>query len=107
MTAMSRLDMLKSMLEQDPDDEFSRYALALELKKIGKVEPALEHLGELIERHPDYVPAYFMSSQYFAELGRMEEAKKRLKKGIAIATKMHDHHARKEMVEYLESLEAS
>lgn len=104
MVENSRLESLLAMLEQDPSDEFTRYALALEYKKLGDGEKALEQFDELLERHPGYVPGYFMSGQLLAQAGRRDEARGRLEKGIAAARENGDHHARQEMEEYLEAM---
>ncbi len=104
MTETSRLETLKQMVEQEPDDEFSRYGLALEYKKIGEVEESLKHFTILIERKPDYVPGYFMSGQLLAEEGRIDEAKARLKEGIRAAERSNDQHAVMEMTEVLDTL---
>ncbi|MGI6455695.1 MAG: tetratricopeptide repeat protein [bacterium] len=105
MTEKSRMELLQEMVDQDPNDDFARYGLALELKKSGHVDGALAQLNELIARHPNYVPAYFMSGQYLAEEDRIEEAKLRLQQGIEVAERVGDRHAHAEMQDYLESLE--
>lgn len=104
MTETSRLETLKQMVEQEPDDEFSRYALALEYKKYGETGDSLLQFDELHRRSPDYVPAYFMAGQLLAEEDRIDEAKQRLQDGIAAAQRVKDRHAEMEMTEFLESL---
>lgn len=101
----NRLDQLTEMLEQDPNDPFIRYALALELKKHGRMDEALDRFEETIGRSPDYVPAYFMIGQLLAELGRETDASHRLREGIAMAQRQGDSHAQGEMQEFLDSLE--
>ena len=46
---------------------------------------------------PDYVPAYQMSAQTLAKLGRTDEALARLDAGIAAATRTGNQHALAEM----------
>lgn len=104
MTETSRLETLKEMLAQEPDDEFSRYALALEYKKLGEIEESLQHFNHLNQNNPDYVPAFFMAGQMLADEGRIEEAQQRLQDGIAAAQRTKDNHAAMEMTEFLESL---
>lgn len=104
MTETSRLETLKEMVAQEPEDEFSRYALALEYKKLGEVEESLNHFNHLNQHSPDYVPAYFMAGQMLADEGRIEDAQQRLNDGIAAAKRTKDNHAEMEMTEFLESL---
>lgn len=98
--------MLQEMVNQDPNDDFTRYGLALEYRKLRRADDALREFDRLIRIHPDYVPAYFMSGQYLAELNRTDEAEQRLQAGIAVAQKVGDSHAAMEMQEFLESLES-
>lgn len=102
---MDRLEQLKDMLAQEPDDAFTRYALALELKKLRRVDEALDQFEQVIGRHTDYVPAYFILGQLLAEEGRTEDAKQRLREGVAMAQRSGDSHAQGEMQEYLDSLD--
>jgi len=102
---LDRLQQLEEMLAQEPDDAFTRYALALELKKHGRINDALDQFEQVIGRHADYVPAYFMIGQLLAEEGRAEDAKQRLREGVAMAQRSGDSHAQGEMQEYLDSLD--
>ncbi len=101
---MDRLDQLQEMLTQEPDDAFIRYALALELKKHGRTDEALDQFEQVIGRHVEYAPAYFMMGQLLAEEGRVEDAKQRLREGVAMAQRAGDSHAQGEMQDYLDSL---
>lgn len=101
----SRLDILKQMVEQEPDDDFSRYGLALEYKKLGQTDDALAQFSELRQRHPDYVAGYFMAGQMLSELDRTDEARTWLEDGIGVAKRVGDQHALAEMEEYLEQMD--
>jgi len=105
MSEINRLDMLKELVEKEPDDDFCRYGLALEYIKLNQPENAFEQFDELIKRHPDYVPAYFMSGQYLYELEKEDEAVERIEQGIEAARRTGDNHALGEMQEYLESIQ--
>ncbi len=105
MEQPNRLEMLKEIVKNDPNDDFSRYGLALEYHKAGDTEKAFAQFEELIQRHPDYVPAYFMYGQYLVEADREDDAVKRLQEGIEAAKRTGDQHALAEMQEYLESIQ--
>ena len=98
--------MLKQIVEQNPQDAFARYGLAMELANAGQLENALFEFKQLLSLHPDYSAGYFMAAQQLAKAGRTEEAKDHLRRGIAAAERTRNMHARAEMQQMLEELEA-
>ena len=102
---MARIDQIREMLVESPDDTFLRYALAMELKSAEEHEPALKQFGELMKDEPPYVPAFFMSGQILAAIDRTEEAQAILTQGITFAQQQGELHAAGEMTEFLASLE--
>ena len=101
----SRLETLKQFLEKDPNDSFTRYALALEYNSLGELETASVYLKEVIDRDTHYLPAYHQLGQIYAKLNRPSEAKAVYRKGIEIAHATGNSHAKEEMTEELETLE--
>jgi len=95
---------LEQLLESDPDDVFLQYALAKARISEGNVEAGLAQFQAVIDRHPDYVPAYFQKGLALADRGRTDEARAVLIGGINVARKVGDSHAEREMTEFLESL---
>ena len=89
--------MLKEILEQSPDDAFARYGLALEIAKSGDVDGALKEFQTILTKNPDYVPAFQMSAQTLMEAGRNDEARTWLERGIDVAQRVGNQHARSEM----------
>ena len=96
--------MLSEILTENPEDAFARYGLALEYSKAGQVEQALAEFKTLIEKNPDYTPAYFMAAQMLASASRIDEAKRMLVDGIASAVRTGNTHAQSEMTAMLEDL---
>ncbi|MCL2661479.1 MAG: tetratricopeptide repeat protein [Acidobacteriaceae bacterium] len=92
-----RIAQLNQILAQNPSDAFARYALAMAYLSDGRDENALGEFTLLIEHAPDYVPAYQMSAQTFVRLGRNEEARERIRHGIAAANRTRNQHAAAEM----------
>ncbi len=92
-----RLMMLQKMVESGQADSFARYALAMELKKEERSEDALRAFEELSAADPSYVPQYLMAGQMLIDLGRPEQAKAWLEKGVLIAQKAGDGHALSEL----------
>ena len=82
---MDRIAMLTEILSGIPRIAFARYGLALEYSKTGQIEQALPKFQTLLEKNPDYTPAYFMAAQTLAGASRVDEAKRMLVDGIASA----------------------
>jgi tetratricopeptide (TPR) repeat protein len=103
----SRLDTIRKIVEQTPNDPFPRYGLAMELKKLGQGAEAELAFAELEQRHPDYVAQYLMRANNLTELGRAADARGVLTRGIEAASKKHDGHALGELQQALAGLESS
>lgn len=96
--------MLKQVLEQNPNDAFARYGLAIEYARADRVDAAMEEFGKLLSLHPDYTAGYFQAAQTLARAERIEEARKFLRDGIACAERVADQHAKSEMSAMLDEL---
>jgi tetratricopeptide (TPR) repeat protein len=101
---MDRIAMLTEVLTANPADSFARYGLAMEYSKSGQTEQALQEFKTLIEKNPDYTPAYFMAAQTLATASRIDEAKRWLVDGISSAVRTGNKHAQSEMTAMLEEL---
>lgn len=89
--------MLKEFVEQNPDDPFPRYGLAMEHKGRGDLEAARAEFVALIERAPDYVPTYLMYGNLLAELGETDAAAAAYRRGVKAAREAGDGHAASEL----------
>jgi tetratricopeptide (TPR) repeat protein len=103
---MDKIAALNEILQLDPANAFARYGLAMELNGQGKSDEALAEFSTLIGHSPDYVPAYQMSAQALAKLGRTEEALARLHEGIGAANRTGNQHALAEMEGMREELKS-
>ena len=101
---MDRIALLTEALTANPDDSFARYGLAMEYSKAGQTEQALQEFKTLIEKNPDYTPAYFMAAQTLAKAERISEAKRMLVDGVSSARRTGNTHAQSEMTAMLEEL---
>lgn len=101
---LDRLEMLREIVTQQPNDAFARYGLAMELGNRGDLESALLEFKKLLELHPDYAAGYFMAAQQLAKAGRGDEAKNFLTRGIAAANRTRNAHAAGEMQAMLDEL---
>lgn len=69
----------------------------MELKGQGDLAEAWATFEELITRFPDYVPTYLMAGGTLVALGRKDEAAAIYRRGIEVAQKRGDQHARGEL----------
>lgn len=102
---MDRREIFKKMLEKDPDDAFSRYALAMEEAKVGNHEVALKNYAEVVRRDPKYVPAYQMAGQLLMEKEEFDDARDWFEKGVAVAESTGNKKALGEMEDLLNELD--
>ncbi len=105
MASEQRIQKLKELLEKDPNDSFSRYALALEYMGMSDLQTAIEELETLTSTDPKYLAAYHQLGQIYGRLNRTAEAKKMYRKGIDLAQELGEDKEGKEMREELEELE--
>lgn len=95
--ASNRIDVLKSMVAQDPTSAFARYGLAMEYVNGGENELAMDEFNALLSANPDYVAGYFHAGRTLEKLGRLDEARAMFEKGIEVATRAGDQHTRSEL----------
>jgi len=100
----NRLEILLSMVDRNPVDGFSRYALAMEYVKSGDLVTALDQFMHLLEHNPNYAAAYFHGGQTLEKLGRIDEAKGLYRRGIEVTEAMGDEHTMNELQAALTTL---
>ncbi|CAN5515557.1 hypothetical protein BH10BAC5_BH10BAC5_24050 [soil metagenome] len=101
---MSRILTLKSILEKEPGDTFSKYALALEYVSCGETEKAEEIFIDLTNNNPDYVAAYYQYGKLLEDKAETESARKIYNQGIFVATSQNDLHTRSELQDAMDNL---
>jgi len=69
----------------------------MEHRNRGELDEAWAVFSELIEQFPDYVPTYLMAGGTLVQLGRKADAAETYRKGIEVATRRGDQHARREL----------
>lgn len=96
-----RISLLKKFLETDPNDSFSRYALALDYIKLNRLDDAAKELEHLLTHTPDYTATYYHLGKVYEQQGRTEDAKKVYQTGITLTAQRGEAHANKELREAL------
>ncbi|MFL6447679.1 MAG: tetratricopeptide repeat protein [Bryobacteraceae bacterium] len=95
--ATNRIEMLKQMLSDNPNNTFARYGLAMELVKSGDVAEAISEFDRLLAQDDSYAAAYYHGGQAHEKLGHVEEARRMYEKGIEVTTRKGDGHTRAEL----------
>jgi Tfp pilus assembly protein PilF len=95
--ASTRLEILKSMVGQNPADSFARYGLAMEYRNAGDLAAAIAEFRALLASQPDYSAAYFHGGQTLEKLGQTAEAREMYLRGIEATTREGDFHTRDEI----------
>ena len=91
-----RVNQLIKFIEEDPNDPFPKYALALEYLQFDK-QKSLELFEDLLKNHPDYIGTYYHAGNLFSELDLREAAETTFQNGIERATALNETHALKEL----------
>ena len=102
--ALNRMEVLKSMVAQNPNDNFSRYGLAMEYANSGNLELAMTEYDALLSVNPDYVAAYYHGGQALEKLGRIDEARRMYQRGLEATRRTGDAHTQSELQAALDIL---
>jgi Tfp pilus assembly protein PilF len=100
----NRLEVLKTMVAQSPEDSFMRYGLATEYANTGDLEQAITEFRALLASNPNYSAAYYHGAQTLEKLGRRDEARQLYHDGIEATTRNGDLHTRSELQAALDLL---
>lgn len=96
-----RLELLERMTASGQADAFAWYGLAMEYRKLGRIDEALATFQSLQEREPDYQAMYLMAGQMLIENQRGADARPWLERGIELARQRGDHKALGELEDAL------
>lgn len=90
MPESGRIDSLRRLAAERPDDPRPRFGLALEWERAGRWEEAVGELQAYLQRSDDEGNAYGRLGNALRELGRDEEGKAAYRRGIE-AARRHGH----------------
>ena len=94
--SLSRLELLKEYYQQDPNDPFNVYALAIEYLKVDIGQSKIYFI-ELLDKHPEYLPAYYHAAKLFDNLNEKEKAVDIYEKGIVLAKEKKEFKTLREL----------
>jgi len=93
---MTRLEQLQQFLQEDPNDPFNIYSLALEYQKTDPRRTA-QLFENLVANHHNYLPTYYHFGKLCHELGDRDKALHVLEQGIALAKQQNAAKALREL----------
>lgn len=98
-----RIATLQTLVDNDPEDVFSLYALGLEYLESDQ-QRSQTFFTRVLDLEPNYVAAYFQLGKLYAAAADEGEARHWLELGINVARQVGDSHAHDEMQEFLDAM---
>lgn len=92
----SRIQQLEGFVNEDPNDPFNLYALALEHSKSDS-RKAIEIFNQLLKKHPDYIPTYYQLGKLYIDTSENEKALEVFDLGINLSRNKNDLKAMREI----------
>lgn len=103
-TTGTRIRKLAAWVRENPRDSFSKFALALECRKTGRLEQAQVLFEHIRKEDPEYAGVYYHLGHLYELLGLEEQALECYTEGIGVADKLQRDRTRTELQEALEQL---
>ena len=101
---MGRIDKLKEMLHSSPNDCFLLHALGLEYVKMNDLDIAITFFKQVLIQDENYAGTYYHLAKAYEKNMEIEKAIETYNKGILIAAKLKDNHAKNELQMALDDL---
>jgi len=79
-----RIQQLIRFVQEEPDEPFNVYALAMEFLN-GQPQEAKAYFDQLLAKFPDYLPTYYHAAALYADLDERDKAAELYEKGIELA----------------------
>ncbi len=92
-----RIERLKSIIVENPNDTFALFALAKEYEKEGKLTDSVQLFEKLLVVDKLYVGAYYHLAKIYEQLNEIKKALNIYEEGIIIAKELNDLHSLSEL----------
>ncbi|MFT7364062.1 MAG: Tfp pilus assembly protein PilF [Algoriphagus sp.] len=96
MGNLDRIKLIKQFTEDEPENPFNWYALALEYREIDPNQTE-DLFSKLLQSHKSYLPTYFPAAHFFAEDGQIMKAQEIFLAGIEVAKADNNQKTLKEL----------
>lgn len=101
----SRIDVLRTLAAESPDDATTWFLLGRELAGAGRAVEAADAFTAAIVADPNYAAAYRQLGNALEQAGRLSEAADTYRRGADVAERTNDLQAGKEMRAFLKRME--
>ncbi|CAN5188645.1 hypothetical protein BH23BAC3_BH23BAC3_08600 [soil metagenome] len=105
ISSESKISQLAKAIRKDPDDTFSKFALALELLKQGRVEKAQLLFEAVLKQDPEYLGVYYHLGKLYQSRGMYNKALQLFEDGIKLAAKKNELRTKSELHEAIQQLQ--
>ena len=92
-----RIQRLKSLIVENPNDTFALFALAKEFEKLGELENSIQLFEKLLVIDSKYIGAYYHLGKTYEQLDEVKKALNIYEAGILVAQELNDLHALSEL----------
>jgi Tfp pilus assembly protein PilF len=96
MSNLDRIQLLRQFTQEEPDNPFNWYALALEFRE-SDPEQAQSLFSKLLTKHPTYLATYFPAAHLYAEIGELKQSRMVFESGIELAREQKNTKALQEL----------
>lgn len=96
MTNLDRIQLLRQFTEEEPENPFNWYALAIEFRETDPEEAQIL-FAKLLANHTSYLATYFPAAHLYAEMDEIDQAKVIFEKGIFLAREQKNIKALQEL----------
>lgn len=101
---VSRIEQIRKLLAQSPNDTFLLYSLGMEQLSQGSPHEAAATFDRVLELDENYLPAYTQGAAARRQAGDLPAAAAMLEKALALANRQGDTHAADRISLLLEAL---
>lgn len=101
----SKIKKLATYIRNNPDDSFSKFALALEFLKDDQLKKARILFEDIQQKDPKYDGVYYHLGKLYERNGQLEKALEIYKQGVQIAAENGQKRNVKELKEALAELQ--
>ena len=102
---MERILKLKAFIQKDPEDLFSRHALAMELLKLGEHLDAIQEMEELLKIDFRHTGTYLHLGRTYEKTGDTSQALSTYKRGLEVCRSVNARHDLQELMAAYQQLE--
>jgi tetratricopeptide (TPR) repeat protein len=93
----NRIERLKSLIVDNPNDTFALFALAKEYEKVEELENAVQLFEKLLVVDEKYIGVYYHLAKVYEQLDEVKKALNIYETGILTAQELKDTHALSEL----------